>query len=89
MHDQTEHQQRRVTPGAPTGTDPVCGMKVSVESAYRHALNGSEAVFCRVPCRDRFASDPSKHSAEKQANEPGFCPNSVIDNALRVRRANV
>jgi Cu+-exporting ATPase len=49
-------------------TDPVCGMKVPVTSEYRHAVNGSEAVFCSARCRDRFASDPSSYlSAEHQA----------------------
>jgi len=65
MHEQTEHHERRPEPGAPTGTDPVCGMKVPLTSPHRRAVNGSEVVFCSARCRDRFASDPSKYlSAE-------------------------
>lgn len=67
MQEPTGHHDHRSEPATPMGTDPVCGMKVPVVSAYRHALNGSKVVFCSARCRERFASDPSKYlSAEKQ-----------------------
>ncbi len=68
MQEQTGHREHRSEHAMPMATDPVCGMKVPVTSAYRDALNGSEAVFCSARCRDRFANDPSKYlSAEEQA----------------------
>jgi len=70
MHEQTEHHEHRPEPGAPTGTDPVCGMKVPLSSPHRYAVNGAEVVFCSVRCRDRFANDPSKYLSAEQHDRP-------------------
>jgi len=73
MHEQTEHHEHRPEPGAPMGTDPVCGMKVPLTSPHRYVVNGSEVVFCNARCRDRFASDPSKYLSGEQ-HEPPSAP---------------
>ncbi len=66
MHEHTEHHEHRPEPGAPMGTDPVCGMKVPLASPHRQAVNGSEVVVWGARCRDRFAGDLSKYlSAER------------------------
>ena len=61
MHEQPEDHEHEPEPGAPTGTDPVCGMNVPLTSPHRYVVNGSEVVFCSARCRDRFASDPSAY----------------------------
>ena len=70
MHQQTEHHERRPEPGAPMGTDPVCGMKVPLTSPHRYAVNGSEVVFCSTRCRGRFASEPSKYLSGEEHEPP-------------------
>lgn len=34
--------------------DPVCGMYVSKQNAYRKSINGQEYFFCSESCRDKF-----------------------------------
>jgi P-type Cu+ transporter len=70
MHEQTEHHEHRAEPGAPAGTDPVCGMKVPLSSPHRHAVNGAEVILCSLRCRDRFASDPSRYLSAEQHDSP-------------------
>ncbi len=46
---------------APMGKDPVCGMEVSLASPHRHAVAGTEFVFCSARCSELFAANPSKY----------------------------
>lgn len=69
MQEQTGHREPRSGPATPLGIDPVCGMEVPLASPHRHALSGSEAVFCSARCRARFASDPSRYPPAEE-HEP-------------------
>ena len=71
MEPTTEHHQHPSKAEIPTATDPVCGMTVPLSSPHRYGTNGTEAVFCSVRCRDRFAADPSKYlSGDEPEPEP-------------------
>jgi Cu+-exporting ATPase len=48
-------------------TDPVCGMRVSEESAHQHTHGGTAYYFCCARCHDRFAEDPEAHLHSEQA----------------------
>jgi Cu+-exporting ATPase len=52
------------------GTDPVCGMNVSLGSPHHYAVNGTELVFCSAQCRDRFAADPAKYLPAEEHEPP-------------------
>ncbi len=41
--------------------DPVCGMKVSESSKYRHEHSGSEFFFCSEHCLHEFKENPGKY----------------------------
>jgi Cu+-exporting ATPase len=47
--------------------DPVCGMKVSLESPHRHEHAGVLYRFCRAGCRDKFQQDPERYLAKVAA----------------------
>jgi Cu+-exporting ATPase len=42
-------------------TDPVCGMRVSMETARSLNHAGGTYYFCSAGCRERFAADPEKY----------------------------
>jgi P-type Cu+ transporter len=42
-------------------TDPVCGMRVSRETARSFSHAGETYYFCSAGCRERFAADPEKY----------------------------
>jgi|SRR5882757_1791922 len=42
-------------------TDPVCGIVVSADSAYRHAYGGALFCFCSRRCLDLFVINPARH----------------------------
>jgi P-type Cu+ transporter len=42
-------------------TDPVCGMRVSMETARSFNHAGGTYYFCSAGCRERFAADPEKY----------------------------
>ena len=49
--------------------DPVCGMKANPATAkHRLSHQGQDYFFCSARCRDRFASDPAKYLAAKNAS---------------------
>ncbi len=43
-----------------TGTDPVCGMSVPLDSPLRHEHAGTTYVFCNPRCRERFVAEPER-----------------------------
>ena len=49
--------------------DPVCGMRVPADSAYRYSWNGRDWRFCSARCRERFVADPARfvHRGESPA----------------------
>src|SRR3984957_10392805 len=47
--------------------DPVCGMKVTRETAkHRFASRGQDYFFCSARCRERFEAEPEKFLKPKQ-----------------------
>jgi len=47
--------------------DPVCGMKVTRETAkHRFAYRGQDYFFCSARCRERFEAEPEKFLKPKQ-----------------------
>ena len=44
-----------------SGTDPVCGMKVTEASDHRFTFDGVEYLFCSEHCEKKFAADPSNY----------------------------
>jgi Cu+-exporting ATPase len=50
-----------------THVDPVCKMLVTADSAAaRYDPDGETHYFCMAGCRDKFAADPLKYTAETQ-----------------------
>ncbi|HSQ10849.1 MAG TPA: HAD-IC family P-type ATPase, partial [Burkholderiaceae bacterium] len=47
--------------------DPVCGMKVTEESAHRIEHAGQPYYFCSAGCKAKFAADPMKYVAPEPA----------------------
>jgi Cu+-exporting ATPase len=51
--------------------DPVCGMKVTRETAkHRFAYRGQDYFFCSARCRERFETEPEKFLKPKQPEPP-------------------
>ncbi len=61
MEERTGHHQHPPESSAPTGVDPVCGMKVSLGSPLRFVGNGTETVFCSEHCLKKFSADPNRY----------------------------
>lgn len=69
-----------------TLTDPVCGMKVSIDGQHKHTHEGTEYRFCSASCRGKFIADPDKYlqpaedepepAMDKHGSEPTLftCP---------------
>jgi len=48
-------------------TDPVCGMKLTPETAYsKLELEGQVFYFCSKSCQDKFKQNPEKHASQKK-----------------------
>ncbi|PRY84405.1 MULTISPECIES: heavy metal translocating P-type ATPase [Rhodobacterales] len=83
-HAHHSHSQHAPIPaGAPTATDPVCGMTIEVKDDTRTQTFGGETHhFCSASCEDRFKADPwfyASGNADKtgQQAQPGTqwtCP---------------
>src|SRR3972149_4979452 len=55
-------------------TDPVCGMKVSLNSEHHYVYGDETYLFCSVRCLDKFKAAPqqylkNQHPAEKQRHQ--------------------
>ncbi len=60
-------------------TDPVCGMKVDpATSKHRVERGGTVFHFCSAGCREKFAADPAKYLAPKQATPPASADDEAI-----------
>ena len=51
-------------PLALNNTDPVCHMKIAVNTPYTYAYKGETYGFCSPDCRDEFKADPAKYLAK-------------------------
>ena len=61
--------------GARHALDPVCGMKVALDTVLRCEHDGTTYVFCARSCRQRFQADPARYTAgakDTMASEPGL-----------------
>ena len=47
--------------GAPTSTDPVCGMPVAADTGYSEVQDGHEYRFCSRSYLDKFDVDPARY----------------------------
>ena len=53
----------------PTFTDPVCGMRLSHNTAAETAeYRGDTYYFCADVCRETFEADPEKYAAKYMQN---------------------
>ena len=59
-HAHHSHSQHAPIPaGAPSATDPVCGMNFEVKANTRTQTFGGETHhFCSASCEERFKADP-------------------------------
>jgi Cu+-exporting ATPase len=83
-HAHGHHHRAEIPEGAPTATDPVCGMTVAASEETLHvAWGGKTHYFCSQKCREEFDTDPwfyaSGHALERKgrAVPPGTkwtCP---------------
>lgn len=44
-----------------TFRDPVCGMAVDEDSAYRYAHGGEVHRFCSSGCMEKYKADPDRY----------------------------
>jgi Cu+-exporting ATPase len=51
-------------------TDPVCGMKVSPETARSFPFEGTVYYFCSQSCEAKFRADPKKYAAKLEPTPP-------------------
>ena len=51
-------------PLALNNTDPVCNMKIAVNTPYTFSYKGETYGFCSPDCRDEFKADPTKYLAK-------------------------
>ena len=49
------------SPALQTLKDPVCGMKVTDQSANVFNFKGKPIYFCSAGCKAKFAADPAKY----------------------------
>ena len=60
-------------------TDPVCGMKVTEQSAHQHENQGRVYYFCSARCKARFAADPEKFTSAPNVPPPSVpAPSGTI-----------
>ncbi|MBZ0105459.1 MAG: heavy metal translocating P-type ATPase [Sulfuricella denitrificans] len=48
-------------------TDPVCGMKVSEDTSYRHVHQGKTYLFCSEHCESKFHDHPAQYLKQDTA----------------------
>jgi len=61
--------QPGVEHAGPALTDPVCGMRVSAESAHRQEHGGNSYFFCSAGCLSKFRADPDKYLDKSTVTE--------------------
>lgn len=64
----SKHQRREDKWPGHDYRDPVCGMRVSLDTAPADAeFGGRTFYFCAEICRDRFLQDPEKYVAQQES----------------------
>ncbi|HEY0182106.1 MAG TPA: heavy metal translocating P-type ATPase [Rhodopila sp.] len=73
-HHQSAHDDPHGTAGAPTVTDPVCGMRVNPATSKHHFEHaGTTYHFCCAGCRTKFQADPARYLAPTAAVTDPVC----------------
>ena len=67
MHSH-EHHQHTETQSEGELHDPVCGMKVSLDSKFFELHAGHTFHFCSAKCQAKFVAEPERYLAEKSAD---------------------
>ncbi len=68
-HHTVQHGEMTATPKGEF-TDPVCGMRVSPDTAAgKHEHNGETYYFCSKPCLERFKAEPDRFLKPTQAED--------------------
>ncbi|HEX9640438.1 MAG TPA: heavy metal translocating P-type ATPase [Candidatus Krumholzibacteria bacterium] len=62
MHEHAQHPEHDQAVSAASATDPVCGMGVSVDSAYQALHEGTEYRFCSARCLQKFQTNPGQYT---------------------------
>jgi Cu+-exporting ATPase len=58
-HQDEEPMELQTTTAEMALTDPVCGMKTTVDGAHRLVVDGALRAFCSARCKSRFEADPA------------------------------
>jgi len=58
--------------------DPVCGMKVTVQSPHVLHHDGGPVYFCSAGCKAKFAADPTKYRVDAAAPTPATTEPAVV-----------
>ncbi|MGQ0591649.1 MAG: heavy metal translocating P-type ATPase [Gammaproteobacteria bacterium] len=75
----THHHPNGAVEGRLVATDPVCGMSVKPDTAFRMVYAGNTYLFCCAGCLERFRSAPERYlepaapalTAPRSASSPG------------------
>ncbi|MEG3178656.1 heavy metal translocating P-type ATPase [Sphingomonas sp. RB3P16] len=68
----------KVSAGAATVTDPVCGMTVDPAKAAHHAEHAGQTYhFCCAGCRTKFVTNPDAYLGDKPKPEPAATPGAI------------
>ena len=65
--------------------DPVCGMKVSVDSEHKHRFEDTDYRFCSESCQNKFVADPPQYLG----GEDGKCKHHDHTHGSAVQQASV
>ena len=68
----------KVSEGAATVTDPVCGMTVDPAKTAHHAEHAGQTYhFCSAGCRTKFVANPNAYLGDKPKPEPTATPGAI------------
>jgi len=68
----------KVSEGAATVTDPVCGMTVDPAKTAHHAEHASQTYhFCSAGCRTKFVANPDAYLGDKPKPAPTATPGAI------------
>ena len=68
----------KVSEGAATVTDPVCGMTVDPARTAHHSEHAGQTFhFCSAGCRTKFGASPDAYLGDKSKPEPTAAPGPV------------
>ncbi|MFP5432030.1 MAG: heavy metal translocating P-type ATPase [Alphaproteobacteria bacterium] len=68
----------KVSEGAATVTDPVCGMTVDPARTAHHSEHAGQTFhFCSAGCRTKFGASPDAYLGDKSKPEPTAAPGAI------------